>query len=1150
MKKLFTLSGIAFRNSLKALMPLIILIFMGNINLGWGQVSITSASTVTESFTGFLGTAPPTNWSIQGTGTRGTIWNGTNQTGGTSGGWYGNENMSFLGSSTASNGNGTWLLQNNTGSIITGFSISFTARLWKSGTASPSVTVSWTNNVSSTNPSQGALVNSLSSLTFNDATSNISTGTTLSQTVSSISIANGDYIFIRFIHSGGSSSDNLGWDDVSFTASLSGSTKPEPTNHVTNFAVGTVTSNSIPLTWTDATGGTVPDAYLIKGSTVGLSSITDPVDGTPESDGTLVKNITQGTQTYTFTGLNSSTTYYFKIYPYTNSGSDINYKTNGTVPTASTTTSAGSLTTDYFKSKNSGDWNSTSTWQSSSNNTDWIDATIVPDYNANTITISNNNSITVTSNVSVDQLIIAESSTLIINSGVVFTILDGAGTDCSVDGKITNAGTITTTGTLVFNNNGIYQHNYTTSAGTIPTATWSTGSTCEIIGYTSNTSYPNGINQAFYNFNWNCTSQTNNFSTAGYFTTVNGTLKIISTGTGSLRLGASTSPTLEIAKNLEIYDGIFNLSSGSGNTNINLSGDFNMTGGTLLVTGSGTNIINFVGSTTQYFIKSTGTISGNTNFVINNGAIVNFGTNILDGSTGTFTLSSGATIGIGSVDGISSSASTGNIQVSGTRSFSTEANYVYNGSSAQVTGDGLPSTVNSLTINNSAGVMLSNSTIVNGTMTMMNGTFGLASGQILSYGASGILNYSGTTAQTTTDAEFPSSNGPASLTINNSNGVILHASRTINGVLSLTSGKLTTSSSNLLTLGTASSVSGGSITSFISGPVAKNSNSTTMFTLPVGDAIEYRPVGITPTSTNATTYTAQFFYSPYPDVSMYGPGIACVSNLYYYEISRSGTSPAKITLTWNNKEHATNSTDLRIVHWNDSLWENKGNTAHTGGSSGTITSDTIFSFSPFTLGSATLSNALPIQLVSFNSSISKRNVTLKWSTSREVNNSGFEVMRTKKDENKWEKAGYVKGNGTTQSVSNYSFEDRKLNTGKYQYRLKQIDNNGNYKYYNLDNIVEVGLPKAFNLSQNYPNPFNPVTKIDFDLPFDSKVSIIVYDMLGREVKNLVSGESKQAGFYTVDFNASNLASGLYFYRMIANSQNNNFIFTKKMVIVK
>jgi hypothetical protein len=206
--------GKTFRNLIALFVVLV------GVNGVMGQASITSSSAVTDALAGYLGTTAtvPANWTLSTTGT--AAGNGINQTTGTAGGWYGNGNISFLGSGSASNGNATWLLQNNTGSIISGFTLAFTARLWKTGSNSPSVTVSYSNSGTITNPAAGALTNALSSLTFNDGTINVSTGAAMTQTVSGLTIANGQYIFVRFIHTGGSSSDNLGWDDLSFTPTL------------------------------------------------------------------------------------------------------------------------------------------------------------------------------------------------------------------------------------------------------------------------------------------------------------------------------------------------------------------------------------------------------------------------------------------------------------------------------------------------------------------------------------------------------------------------------------------------------------------------------------------------------------------------------------------------------------------------------------------------------------------------------------------------------------------------------------------------------------------------------------------------------------------------------------------------------------------
>jgi Secretion system C-terminal sorting domain len=191
---------------------------------------------------------------------------------------------------------------------------------------------------------------------------------------------------------------------------------------------------------------------------------------------------------------------------------------------------------------------------------------------------------------------------------------------------------------------------------------------------------------------------------------------------------------------------------------------------------------------------------------------------------------------------------------------------------------------------------------------------------------------------------------------------------------------------------------------------------------------------------------------------------------------------------------------------------------------------------------------LPVELASFTAGVTRNNVTLNWSTATETNNQGFDIERKLASATDWTRIGNVAGNGTTTEQKNYTYSDR-ANTGTYNYRLKQIDLNGNFTYHSLTSDVEVGVPSVYNLSQNYPNPFNPSTKVDYDLPYDGKVSIILYDISGREVANLVN-DVKTAGYYTLQFNASNLASGLYFYRITAQGSNNNFVQTKKMVLVK
>jgi len=187
---------------------------------------------------------------------------------------------------------------------------------------------------------------------------------------------------------------------------------------------------------------------------------------------------------------------------------------------------------------------------------------------------------------------------------------------------------------------------------------------------------------------------------------------------------------------------------------------------------------------------------------------------------------------------------------------------------------------------------------------------------------------------------------------------------------------------------------------------------------------------------------------------------------------------------------------------------------------------------------------LPVELAGFVSTTNRNNVTLNWSTSKEINNQGFDIERQAGNSPLWIKSGTVQGNGTINEPKNYSFTER-VNSGKYNYRLKQTDYDGNLKYYYLNSEVEVGIPVSYNISQNYPNPFNPSTKIDLEIPHDGNVQILLYDISGREVAKIVN-EAKTAGYYSVIFNASDLSSGIYFYIIKAGEYQE----AKRMMLVK
>jgi hypothetical protein len=172
-------------------------------------------------------------------------------------------------------------------------------------------------------------------------------------------------------------------------------------------------------------------------------------------------------------------------------------------------------------------------------------------------------------------------------------------------------------------------------------------------------------------------------------------------------------------------------------------------------------------------------------------------------------------------------------------------------------------------------------------------------------------------------------------------------------------------------------------------------------------------------------------------------------------------------------------------------------------------------------------------------------VLFRSKTATEVYCFGFEVERRGNAIcDQWTKIGFVHAKGNSNSMSSYSFKDALDKPGKYYYRLKLIDNNGQYDYSNIMTIEFIS-PLRYELAQNYPNPFNPTTTIRFDVPNSSQITLKVYDILGKEIATLVD-EKKEPGSYQVQFGRGNISSGIYIYQM----HSNNYVQTRKMVIVK
>lgn len=216
------------------------------------------------------------------------------------------------------------------------------------------------------------------------------------------------------------------------------------------------------------------------------------------------------------------------------------------------------------------------------------------------------------------------------------------------------------------------------------------------------------------------------------------------------------------------------------------------------------------------------------------------------------------------------------------------------------------------------------------------------------------------------------------------------------------------------------------------------------------------------------------------------------------------------------------------------LFENHSNDPATG----------IITNQPLTTPVNIVGEPLPVELSSFAAKMYDQNkVKLNWKTQTEVNNYGFDVERQVRN-GQWEKVGFVSGNGNSNSPKEYSYIDNNLIGGsKFLYRLKQVDNDGQFEY---SDVVEVKVvPIQYELSQNFPNPFNPSTTIRFSLPIATQLKINVYNMLGELVQTIAEGNYEE-GFHKVSFNASTLPSGAYIYRI----ESSEYTQVRKMILIK
>ncbi len=176
---------------------------------------------------------------------------------------------------------------------------------------------------------------------------------------------------------------------------------------------------------------------------------------------------------------------------------------------------------------------------------------------------------------------------------------------------------------------------------------------------------------------------------------------------------------------------------------------------------------------------------------------------------------------------------------------------------------------------------------------------------------------------------------------------------------------------------------------------------------------------------------------------------------------------------------------------------------------------------------------------------------LRWKTETESDCYGFEVLRKVESpasswEGSWMVLGFVPGRGTSSVPYDYEYNDANLRTGRYRYRLSQIDRSGARTVYDIGEVTIGALPAQLMLSANFPNPFNPQTQFSFSVPTDCIARVVVRDLLGRELLTLFDGVAQAGRDYRLTLDGSSLSTGVYEYSVLTGGRS----ISRRLVVLK
>jgi len=337
-----------------------------------------------------------------------------------------------------------------------------------------------------------------------------------------------------------------------------------------------------------------------------------------------------------------------------------------------------------------------------------------------------------------------------------------------------------------------------------------------------------------------------------------------------------------------------------------------------------------------------------------------------------------------------------------------------------------------------------------------------------------------------------------SLTLDQSNSTDVNIAS--GGTLTLTSGIVNTTSTELLTVLAGGSSSGGTSSSFVDGPMKKIGN--TDFTFPVGDASTWAPLGISNLTGDATTeFTTQYFKVDFGDNTVTG-ALNNASTIEYWDLTRAVTaSAADVTLHWKSAassgidDHA--SGDLVVGHYDGTDWESFGQSSIVDADPGSVTASGVSSFGSFTFGSlSAVGNPLPIELTRLKAYIDNNLVRLEWETASETNNDFFTVEKKSSEAINFEKLTIVQGAGNSTRPIKYSIIDDSPIKGISYYRLKQTDFDGSSEYSGVISVQYNPGEEVFNI---YPNPINRGNSLNILINYQDmeEGTIDIYSILGE-----------------------------------------------------